>query len=395
MDEVFVNANQIENSPDSTTTTLRQAALPFSIDPMLTRFQFPDSLRNEKGETKRNYKRLGAVYAQGTGVPVGSGSLIDMAMADETWTMIARNAIDYQWNRLAEKPTQLELFSAEQPVELRPVRLVAPALVAVSAAEDRINRVLAEASAEVSTAPLAVPVIVPLRRLRDRRGMDRLIGSVPSAGVHSYLIWTPNVTEAALLADRDLLAQLLRLVTKLADRGVPVGHLHGGYVVGALHDLGISALVHHLGWVDKGEPADAGRGGLRSCQTYLPGVRHSVRFENARELGRSLDADAYAERYCECDFCAGSFQSGHHPLDLLLEDEFIPFKNGRGRRTPTGRSVGVNTWHYLLSRRLEVQRFSVERASNVIARDLERAAALAGKDETYGLRRLADELSAA
>jgi hypothetical protein len=38
MDEVLVNANQVENSPDSTTTTLQATGVAFSVDPMLTRF---------------------------------------------------------------------------------------------------------------------------------------------------------------------------------------------------------------------------------------------------------------------------------------------------------------------------------------------------------------------
>lgn len=395
MDEVMVNANQVESSPDSTTTTLRRAGLPFSVDPMLVRFQFPGSLRNEKGETKRNYKRLGAAYAQGTGIPLGSGPLVDIVTSDASWGDIARNVIAYQWGRLAQKPAQLDLFSDEQPIELRPVRLVAPALVAVSPAEDRVNRLLAEASAEVTEGPLALPVIVPVKRLLDRRGLDQLLASVPSNGVQSYLVWTPNVPEATILADPQLLAQLLRLVTQLAERGLPVGHLHGGYVIGALHGFGISALIHNLGWVDKGEPAETTSGGLRSCRTYVPGLRHSVPFVTAFDLGRPLDADTYVQRYCECSFCAGSFESGQHPLDLLLEDELIIFKNGRNRRTPTSRATGVNTWHFLLSRHLEVERFSNQPAADVLKQDIERTAALAGRGETFGLRRLADRLAAA
>ena len=362
---------------------------------MLTRFQFPTSLRNEKGETKRNYRRLAAVYAQGTGIQIGSGPLTDTVKTDESWGIIARNVVAYQWKRLAEKPTQLELFSLDPPLELRPARLVAPALVANTTAEDRINRVLAEASAEAAEASLAVPVIVPLKRLLDRRGVEQLLSTVLSDGVQSYLIWTPKVPEATLLADPTILGQLLRLVTGLADRGVPVGHLHGGYVVGALHDLGVSALVHHLGWVDKGEPAETGQGGLRSCRTYVPGLRHSVQFEKADVLGRSLSAGTYTLRYCGCSFCSGAFQNGQHPLDLLLEDEFVPFTNGRGRSTPTSRAAGANTWHYLLSRRAEMERFSAQRATDVIKEDIERAEALAGQSETHGLRRLARSLSAA
>ena len=395
MDEVLINANELENSPDSTTTALRKTAMPFSIDPMLTRFQFPGSLQNEKGETKRNFRRLAAAYSDGTGVRIGSGPLVDMVTADQSWRAIARNVVAYQWDRLVEEETQLELFNFDQAQELRPARLVAPALASLTSTEDRINRVLAEASAEVAAAPLAVPVVIPARRLLERRSMGQFLVSVPSDGIGAYLIWTPNVPEATLLTDPILLNQLLRLVASLADRGVPVGHLHGGYVVSALHDAGISAVVHHLGWVDKGEPAETGRGGLRSCQTYVPGLRHSVRFENAHDLGRSLDASTYAQRYCECGFCTGAFENDQHPLDLLLEDEFIPFKNGRGRKTPTSRAVGVNTWHYLLSRRAEIEKFSVQQAPDVIKGDIERAAVLGGKDETHGLRRLANELSAA
>jgi hypothetical protein len=44
--------------------------------------------------------------------------------------------------------------------------------------------------------------------------------------------------------------------------------------------------------------------------------------------------------------------------------------------TPTAQAVGANTWHYLLSRRQEVNDFSNASAADVIARDIERAAAL-------------------
>jgi hypothetical protein len=197
------------------------------------------------------------------------------------------------------------------------------------------------------------------------------------------------------LADPDLLSQLVGLVAALADRGVPVGHLHGGYVVGALHDLGVAALAHHLGWVDKGEPAQAGQGGLRSCKSYVPGLRQSLSFEKADVLGRSLSRDVHARRYCACAFCSGAFDNGQHPLDLLLENEFIPFKNGRGRTTPTSRAAGANTWHYLLSRRMEIEAFSTSPVTDVIKRDLERATELAGEGETHSLRRLASALRAA
>jgi hypothetical protein len=150
-----------------------------------------------------------------------------------------------------------------------------------------------------------------------------------------------------------------------------------------------------MGWIDKGEPADDRRGGLRSCQTYVPGVRHCLRFNRAHTLGRAFDANTYVERFCNCTLCTGFFDVGQHPLDLLLEEEVVHFSNGQDRLTPTSRAVGLNTWHYLLARRQEISAFSAEPAVNVLKRDIARAAALAGGQESERLRRLAAELRSA
>jgi hypothetical protein len=198
-----------------------------------------------------------------------------------------------------------------------------------------------------------------------------------------------------LIADHDIFAAVLHLISSLASRGIPVGHLHANYTTAALHDMGVSAVCFNLGWVDKGEPADDVRGGLRSCQTYIPALRHSVRFDEAAGLGRSLDSAAYVERYCNCAFCVGAFDGGQHPLDLLLEDQTVTFKNDRDRLIPTSRAVTLNTWHYLLSRRQEVISFSNHAAVDVLEQDIQRAAHLAGDRDSERLRRLANELRTA
>ncbi len=394
MDELLINANQLENGPETTATALRQTTLPFSIDPVLTRFQMPQWWRNANGETKRNYTRLGAAYVKGTSIELPAGPLMEVVPTDQEWRTLARNVIDYQRSRL-DMPAQLDLLSDDLPRELRPARLNAPALVAFSDAEDRVNRLLAEASAEAAGTPIAVPVIIPIERLAEPRELDRLLASVATDAVSSYFIWTPELTEERLLSDHNLFAALLRAIANLAERSTPVGHLHGNYAIAALHDAGIAALVHHFGWTDKGEPARDIRGGLRSCQTYVPALRHSLRFDRAYQLGRDLDADDYAQRYCSCAFCTGSFAAGQHPLDLLIEHQTVTFSNGRERQTPTSRAVTLNTWHYLLSRRQEVEAFSTRPAAQVIDQDITRAATLTSGRDTARLRRLAEELHAA
>jgi hypothetical protein len=395
MDEVIVNANQLENSAQSTAACIRKTTLPFTVDPVLWRFQLPKWWRNQKGETKRNYTRLATAYVKDTNIKMAGGPILETVPSDDEWCTLATNVIRYQRRRLLEVPTQLDLLDQSLPRELHPARLMAPALVAFSRVEDRINRLLADASASAADGPIAAQVIVPAERLADVHELDRLISSIPTDGISSYFIWTPEVTEELLLADQEVFASLLHLISRLAERGIAVGHQYANYSIAALHDVGINAVAHHLGWVDKGEPAEEQRFMLRSCQTYVPGVRHCQRFPQATQSGRNLDAQQYAERYCECSFCAGSFAAGQHPLDLLLEDELVVFSNGRNRRTPTSRAVAANTWHYLLSRRLEVKAFSELPAAEVIERDIARATALAGDRDKERLRRLANEIKSA
>lgn len=124
-------------------------------------------------------------------------------------------------------------------------------------------------------------------------------------------------------------------------------------------------------------------------------VRHCVRFDDAEALGRELDAEEYAERYCECTFCSGMFDAGQHPFELLLETQIFEMKNGQTRQIPTARSVGANTWHFLLSRRNEVNAFSTHPAVEVIEHDIERASALNRGTDAARLGHLAEELKSA
>lgn len=395
MDEIIINANQLENSSQSTAAVLWDNHLPFSVDPILWRFQEPLSIRNRSGDTKRNYTRLGAAYAKGTDIRITAGPILYAAPSDDDWRTLASNVIEYQRNHLAAVPTQLDLLSRSQPRELRPIRLLAPALITHSPVEDRINRLLVEESVAVTDDPVAVQVIVPIDRLIDESQLDRILESIPREGVNAYLVWIPLLTEERLLAGDHILSALHRLIAELAERGISVGHQYANYSIAALHEFGLAAATHHLGWTDNAEPITKPFFGGRSCQTYVPGVRHSLRFPEASKIGRSLDQTTYAERYCECRFCVGSFDAGQHPLDLLLESQIVVQSNGRERQMPTSRAIGTNTWHYLLSRRLEIQAFSEFSASDVIERDIERAATLNGTREATRLVRLASELKSA
>ena len=96
MDEVLVNANLLENSPQAAAAAIAEAVVPYSIDPVLARFQLPAWWRNAKGETKRNYSRLGRAYFAGTSVKVDAAPLLVTVASDGEWRAIARNVLGYQ-----------------------------------------------------------------------------------------------------------------------------------------------------------------------------------------------------------------------------------------------------------------------------------------------------------
>lgn len=393
-DEVLVNANQLENGVDSAAATLLATKLPFAVDPVLWRFQVPAWWRNHKGATKRNYTRLGALYAAETDIHLAEGPLVDVVPTEADWRRLAANIVQYQQRRLLEVPTQLDLFDEESPPELRPSRIIAPALLAYSAKEDGINRLLLEASRSAADGPVVAQAIVPADRLADIEQVAQVASAITREEAAACLIWTPSVTEDDLLAYHDLFVGLLHLITILADRGIWVGHQYANYSISALREVGLQAVAYHLSWVDKGDPATESPPLLRSCRTYVPGLRQSVAFQSAASLGRPLAAREYSDRYCECSFCIGAFDAGQHPLDLLLEEDVIPWGRQQ-RRTPTSRAVGANSWHYLLSRRIEVDAFNAAPAGEVIRQDMERAALLSGGTAADRLRRLADELRSA
>jgi hypothetical protein len=395
MDEVIVNANQLENSVQSTAACLWKTTIPFAVDPVLWRFQVPRWWRNEKGETKRNYNRLATAYSKGTSIKMAKGPLLETVGTDEEWRILAGNIVGYQRSRLLGVPTQLDFLETDHPRELNPSRLIAPGLVAYSPEEDRLNRLLLDASIDFAGASVAAQLIVPPDRLLERDQVRAILAGLPKDGVNSVFIWAPELTEEQLIADSATFAAVSRLIAGIADRGVPVGHQYGNYATAALHDTGLASLTHHLGWVDKGEPAQEQQLMLRSCRTYVPGVRHTHHFYDAENFGRNLSPQEYARRYCECTFCVGAFDAGQHPLDLLLEDQPLVLSDGRRRRIPSARAVVANTWHYILSRRLEMQAFSKHPAVEVIERDIERAAGLTGDRDSRRLRTLAAEVRSA
>lgn len=389
-DELLVNANQLENSPERTSAHLRTTGYRYMVDPVLWRFQIPAWWQNDKGELKRNYRRLAAQYADGTRISLGQGPALATVTERSDWERIAANIVHYQRQRL-DLPCQLDLLDEGLARELRPSRILAPALVADTETVDGVNAILVEAAAVAAGEPVVATVVIPKARLNPA-DVEVILRSVPRVGVRGYLVWTPWVTEDWLVSTQDALRALVVAIRDLAAGGVPVIQVQLGYTAAALSTIGIAGVCHHLGWVDSGESPQQSRARRRSRRTYVPGVRHTMGFPDASACGRPLEPEAYSALYCECRFCTGMLDRGNHPLQLLLQEELEP---AGVARVPTGQATAANTFHYLFSRQLEVRAFDAGTGTQVIAHDIERACALAGHVNAQHLERLAEGLMAA
>src|SRR5689334_8172326 len=110
MDEVLINANQLENSVQKATACLWKTTIPFTVDPVLWRFQVPEWWRSAKGVTKKNYTSLGQAYTKGTKLTMASGPLMQVVPSDAEWARIAANIIEYGQRRLIDVPAQITAF---------------------------------------------------------------------------------------------------------------------------------------------------------------------------------------------------------------------------------------------------------------------------------------------
>jgi hypothetical protein len=392
LDEVVVNANLLESAERTLTALLQETSLPYSVDPMLWRLQMPEWSKNAAGGVKRNYQRLAEYYSIGTGLTLGLSRLTDTVATNKQWQMIARNAIEYQQNRLRRDEGPPDLFGMKHLLE--PVRLTSPALVALTKEEDAVNLTLANAAIEFAGRPIAIQVIIPVERMLEPAEVARVLESLPVEGVGSYSIWTPEVTEERLIGEEALFAAMVRVIATLTDKGIAVGHQHATYTVMALHDIGLSSITHPLNWVDHGGTFKSAGFANRSCRTYAPALRHAIKYDEAFELAGGFDVNEYREMYCDCIYCTGLYSKGLHPFDELLRTRVVQ-KGNRSVTEPTPAAVAANNWHFLLSRRSEVLAFSADPAIDVIARDIERATKLHRGGDAMRLGHLASMLKSA
>lgn len=376
-DIAVVNANLLENNHQAVQDWLSRTGMPFIVDPALWRFQDQSWPSRPDGSLKRNYARLSIDYERGTSIEMGGSALSTVGITTRDWATLAANTVRYQGTRPRQDLSrQLSLIDDDAAADPLPAGIVAPYLVNHDSRDLEINRLLHQAAAEEHGGPVWKWIAIDEQRFRQTRH-DDLLDGIATDNTAGVILWLTGVPDDRLVVQAELLSRVQRLAQEVSGRGVPF-ILNGGYVALALSGAGVSGILHPIRWVDNGEPAKESAGGRRSCQVYVLGLHAAVRFNDARDLARELNEETYLRLFCNCFICAGAFNSGHHPLDLLLEAQPIRGPRGGTRLTPTSRALLIHSWHFLSARRAEVSSFVGRSAAAVVTADFERAVALAG-----------------
>jgi hypothetical protein len=379
LDGLVINANHLEQHLRSTADKVKALGAPYLIDPMLWRFQVPAWWRREDGETKRNFSRLGGFYFAGTGHAWAESGITELS--DSQWERVANNVVRYQRVRVPDEGGGLlSLMEGGQ----EPLAMVAPYLLASSTEHDRVNRLLLETSVEAAGAKVLAHLAIPLERFLDPSERRRVLAGLNPHLSSGCFIWIERLKEEMLLTDDACLSAFEDVVDRLAEIGLPVWNANGGFVSAALRERGIAGIVHNLYWVDRGMPAEQPHGIPHySCTTYVTGLHRTVHYEAALQLARPLDLADYRKIYCGCYFCAGAIERDIHPLEHLVGVRTVKGPKGRSQMVPTETALASNTWHYLWSRRLEIQALATRDVRGVLEESVQAMRALNVPSERF------------
>jgi len=387
LDGVMINANVLEHRAAVFACRVADSSLPFMVDPVLWRFQVPAWWMRQDGvTTKSNFVELARRYSVGTGIHMGSQPLLNWVNTDSDWARLATNVVRYERERLLEAAGSLFLhtdYYARQPF---PIAIIAPYLLARSRDEDRINRMLLDASAEELGAPVVAHLALPLERALDPNELSAALGSVDCDAADSVIVWISGMTEERLLATSGALSGFLGVLERLGSRDKEIGHAHAGFAAIVLRDRGLHALVHRLHWTDDGMPAEPG-GGRAACTTYATVLHYALPSDRALALIPS-NPQEYVQRFCSCFFCRGAVAAGEHPMDMLLEAVEMKGPRGGTRLTPSESATMANRFHFLWSRTQEIESVEEIGPHEYLYREIERAGSLGVQGGRFA--RLAD-----
>ena len=351
--------------------------LPYYIDPMTYVYgeyanqatgevyddlKWLKSERKVKGTKKKalmmkpSYVDLGDRYKSVIGRAVAAEKAVahEDLLTQEERLALAKAVVEYQRDRVRKVFIEDEGFPEAASDIPMPAAVFAPYFYCdPTASLSWLSRNIELATA---AAPLGgdVPVHAILCadevHLTDEVFITQLLETLPSSGVKGVWLWFSRFAE-----ERATLLQLQnfrRIVTALAQSGLEVHNLHGGFFSLALSKVGLRGISHGIGYGEQKDVTPQLGRGVPWVRYYLPAVHRRL---GVRPIARAFDGigiesvQDFYEKVCGCVVCRGLVASELAEFVRYFGDT-KPSAGPSGREVQTPQAARRCRFHFLLAR---------------------------------------------
>jgi len=382
-DGIIINANLIE------ATTAASASLVaglknnhgkgFFVDPYTFAFGLrPALLYVEKKDRKTKvkslqlkttYENLAKQYGDVIKSKVGKSAIIPEDFIETAARQdFCHSVLEYQISKLSSTFFEDDFFDDVGSIE--PIGLIAPYFFMPELDNWLdLNIQLIETSCSVnhSSKPIYAVICLNRRLLESDHDVNLIINKYRNCNASGYFLWVSAMDEKEF--GEVSLRNFLYLIRTLSQDGKKVINMYGGYLSVLLGKIGLSGFSHGVGY-GSDKNVDPVIGGVPSSKFYFPPLHERYLFSDIYFLVSGLSPELFYRDICSCDTCKDVI--GLNIENFARYGETKPSQKAKSnsrfadREYPTGDSVRLCRYHFLMARKNEIEKAKVNNLADLL-----------------------------
>ena len=386
LDGLVVGANLFEATPGATASLIvkfqgEAKSTPVVIDPMTYAFGSYidqegvhrtdlDWIMSDQKLKKAEAARTGQTHVRAVKRSYGAlaealGGVFAVALQREqalspedfsspaTVAQTAKSVLTYQWTRVEHELKSDPVFADVSEHAPRPPFLMAPYFyIDRTAWQAWLETVLGLARASAAqgfAAPVHALICVDDDFLENKTFLDTVVKQLPLTGVKGVWLWFSRFAEE--LASEKRLAEYRAFVGALAEAGLRVYTMHGGFFSLGLSKHGLSGISHGIGYGEQKDVVPVIGQSTPTVRYYLPPLRKRLGVPDIQICFKDLgvvDATTFFNTICDCVVCKGVIGSDLANFREFGEMHYSTVKSKRMAQTPA--AAKRCRYHFLLRR---------------------------------------------
>jgi hypothetical protein len=218
--------------------------------------------------------------------------------------------------------------------------------------EDVAIRIIEAFGTVKSPVPKHAVLCIARRLLKERTGLERILGRVMDSGCDACWLWISALREEDITETE--IKNLVSLLKRAKLRNFPLWNMHGGFLSALLSKHGLAGFSHSIGYGESKDVLPISGGAVPTvAYHYNPlHVRCSVPdIERAFSSIGVIDAKSFHETVCDCVMCKGTLKGDLRNFRKFGE---LVLKPGNIRQSQTAESAKRCRFHFLLARKIEL-----------------------------------------